>query len=185
MARFAGPGARLLPLMSGVILGMAALLMASASLRATANAIAGDGFVPDQIVVDYFRDGQGQTRFGGRVVSSGEQLRGTDTDLVGIERLRELDRAGRLIGERFPVYYLPARHRWAFVDHVVRFRVQNPDQFELNYLTWVLVNVAMAAAAVVLVRREIRRELTKQRAAALEKAAAKPQASRAPARRTK
>jgi hypothetical protein len=166
-------GARLLPLLGGVVLGIVAIMMASASLRATATALARDGFVHDQIVVEHFRDGpgRGQGGFGGHVVSTGEQLRGTDDDLVGIERLRELDGAGRLIGERFPVYFLPAGHRWAFVDYLVRFRVQNPEQFEMNYLTWILVNLAMASAAVFLVRREIRRELTKQRAEAGEKAA--------------
>lgn len=75
---------------------------------------------------------------------------------VSFERLAELEAAGRIAGPREPVDYLPPDAPGAFLDPTIRFRVQEPDMFDVDARGWVIVNVIAALGAVWLFRRGMR-----------------------------
>ena len=92
-------------------------------------------FVRDEFEVDYFSQGRKSNTLGGHVVSTGETLSTYDEGIIipgGLSRRRQLVAEKRLVGHRFPIWYLPAEGFWRFVDRIAGFRVISPEQFEAS-----------------------------------------------------
>jgi hypothetical protein len=132
----------------GLLLAVVAFMMLEQSLRWMATSLARSSFTKAELQIDHLRDQPGKGGFAvdGRIVSSGELIHTTETLAVSVERLRELEAAGRIPGAREPVHYLPADAPWAFVDPAIRIRVQSPDIFATNALGWTIVNVSSPPA---------------------------------------
>lgn len=139
-------------------MAVVSLMMIEQSARWLLTSATRAEFVADEFQIDYLRDqpGRGGFAYGGRIVSSGETVHTTVTNIVSIERLRELQAAGAIPGAREPVRYLASLSGVAALDAVFAFRIQSPDTFEIDAAGWVVVNVLFAAGAVWLIRRGVR-----------------------------
>ena len=144
-------------LLPGLLLAVIAFMMIEQPLRWLATSLTRSGFTKTEFQIDHLRDQPGKGGFAvdGLVVSSGERIHTTESLIVSVERLRELEAAGKIPGAREPVHYLRADAPWASLDPLVRFRVQSPETFEANAGGWVVFNVLFAAGAVWLIRRTV------------------------------
>jgi hypothetical protein len=145
-------------ILPGLLLAIVALMMLEQSLRWAATAAVRRHFIKTEFQIDHLRDRPGKGGFAlhGHVVSSGEVFHTDAPNEVSLERLRELDAAGRIPGAREPVHYLPPDAPGAFLDPAVRFRVQEPDMFAVDGRGWVVVNVLVGVVTVWLLRRGVR-----------------------------
>ena len=115
-------------------------------------------FVRDEFEVDHFSQGRKSTNIKGHVVSTGETLSTYDEGIIipgGLERRRERLAQKRLVGYRFPVWYLPATGFWRFVDRINHFRVLSPEQFEESdesRVVWLGVGAAFWLTGALLLR---------------------------------
>jgi hypothetical protein len=117
----------------GLVLLIVAIFIAPMNLRDVSIFLNRDEFVRDEFEVDYFSQGTRSQSFGGHVVSTGESLSTHNDGLIipgGLAGRRELQEEKRLVGHRFPVWYLPRRGFWGFVDQVSPFRVISAEVFE-------------------------------------------------------
>jgi len=145
---------------AGLVATVIAIFMLPSSLRPLVTAMTRSGFGADQLRLESFRDPLGRsvggTILSGQIVSSGEPLSTRRTSIVGLDRLRELNRAGTIEGHLVPVYYYPPGGLSSAVDAILEFRVLSPEEFEggvpFGYLA---VNVAFVAAGWWFVRRGI------------------------------
>ena len=91
-------------------------------------------------------------------MSTGETLSTYDEGVIipgGLERRRELLAQKRLVGHRFPVWYLPANGFWRVVDKINQFRVLSPEQFEesdASRVVWLGVGAAFWLTGALLLR---------------------------------
>ena len=133
-------------------------MMLEQSARWLLTSAARGGFVRDEFEITHMRDnpGRGGFGYGGQVVSSGETISTGTTIIVSLDRLRELNAAGKIPGAREPVHYLPPQAPWTVLDYVVRFRVQAPDDFETNAFGWTIVNIVFGVGAAWLIRKGVR-----------------------------
>ena len=145
-------------ILPALLLSIVALMMIEQSLRWAATAVVRRHFTRTEFQIDHLRDepGKGGFALDGHVVSSGEVFHTTTPHEVSLERLRELEAAGRIPGAREPVHYLPPDAPGAFLDPTIRFRVQEPDMFDVDARSWVVVNVLIAVIATWLFRRGVR-----------------------------
>lgn len=146
----------------GLVMEIIAIFMASATVRYACVAINRDEFVRDAIEIEFFKEGSRNSSFRieGRIVSSGERYV-TRREVVGIEQLRQLALQGSIPGHRSPVWYLPRRGVWAWIDWVSEFRVLSPDELESPLATgvgFVVFNIAFALGGALLIRRGIGRK---------------------------
>jgi hypothetical protein len=149
---------RPLPMGCGLLLAVLALFMAPATLRYLCAELNRDGYVADQLELEFYRpsDVHSDSIIEGHLVSSGERFRTDRDDLVGRERLAALHRDHRIAGARAPVLCLPTQGAWRTVDRVVPFRVLAPGELE-GPPTWAitLVNALIAVGSILLVRRGV------------------------------
>ena len=143
---------------AGLLLAVAALFMAQATLRLVCMELNRSAYVPDQLELEHFREGRSglhETMFEARLVSTGEPIRTGRTGLAGLDHLRALARENRVAGARVDVYYLPAEGFWKIVDRVNPFRIMPPSEFEGGVPTVVVVavNALIAAGSILLIRR--------------------------------
>lgn len=92
-------------------------------------------FVRDEFEVDYFSQSRKSTSFKGHVVSTGEPFVTRDEGIIisgGLSRRRQLLEEKRLVGHRFPVWYLPPKPFWSLVDKINHFRVVSPEEFSAS-----------------------------------------------------
>jgi hypothetical protein len=145
-------------MLPGMLFALLALAMLEQSARWLATSATRSRFTKTELQIDHVSDRGGEDGFAvdGRIVSSGELIHTTETHAVPLDRLRELQAAGRIPGAREPVYYLPADAPLAFLHPTLRFRVQAPREFETDALDWTIVNGLVAAGAVWLIRRGVR-----------------------------
>lgn len=145
-------------MLAGLLLAVAAVMMLEQSARWVVTSVARSRFSKTEFQIDHLSDEPGEGRFAvdGRIVSSGELIHTTETHAVPLDRLRELQAAGRIPGAREPVHYLPADDRLAFLHPTIRFRVQAPGEFQTEALGWTSVNGLVAVSAVWLIRRAVR-----------------------------
>ncbi len=145
-------------ILPALLLSVVAVMMIEQSLRWAATAAVRRHFTNTEFQIDHLRDepGKGHFALDGHIVSSGEVIHTTVTNAVSLERLRDLEAAGRIPGAREPVHYLPLDAPGAFLDPTIRFRVQEPDMFDIDARGWVVVNVLVAIVAVWLFRRGVR-----------------------------
>lgn len=143
---------------AGLILAILALFMAPMSLRELCVYVNRSDFVPDELQLEFFKPpGKGRGSSGwleGRIVSTGEPYRTDRWQVVGLDRLHELSREGRLQGHRVPVWYLPKHGFWSTIDKINPFRVQAPEEFEQGLPSGLIAaNVVIALGCVLLIRR--------------------------------
>ena len=145
-------------ILPALLLSIVAVMMLEQSLRWAATAAVRRHFTKTEFQIDHLRDepGKGGFALDGHIVSSGEVIHTTDTHAVSLDRLRELDAAGRIPGAREPVHYLPTDAPGAFLHPTIRFRLQEPDMFDVDARGWVVVNVLVTASAIWLFRRGVR-----------------------------
>ena len=122
----------------GLLLAVLAVMMLEQSGRWLLTAMSRASFVRNEFEITNLRDqpGRGGFGYGGRVVSTGETVASKSSIIVSLERLRELDAAGAIPGARVPIYYLPPRQPWTALDYAIAFRVQSPDDFEIDASVW-------------------------------------------------
>jgi hypothetical protein len=142
---------------AGLLLAVAALFMAQATLRLVCVELNRADYVPDQLELEHFREGRGRQDMiiEARLLSTGAPIRTTRTGLVGLDRLRALARENRVAGTRVDVFYLPVEGFWSVVDRVSPFRIMPPGEFEggVPTLVVVAVNALLAAGSILLIRR--------------------------------
>ena len=145
-------------MLAGLLLALLAAMMLEQSARWLVTSASQSRFTKTELQIDHLRDAGGEDGFAvdGHIVSSGESIHTSETHAVPLDRLRELQAAGRIPGAREPVYYLAADAPLAFLHPTIRFRVQGPGEFETNALGWTIVNALVAVAAVWLIRRGVR-----------------------------
>ena len=140
---------------AGLIAAVLTLFMAPMSLRELCTSVNHRDFVPDELQLEHFSEAGGDSpALEARLVSTGERYR-PDTSVVGLDRLRELGRAGKVEGYRVAVRYLPVRGGfWAGVDRINQFRVRTPEDFDEGFpAVLVAANLVFAAGGVLLIRR--------------------------------
>ena len=140
---------------AGLLTAVLALFMAPMSLREFCTSVNLRDFVPDELRLEHFSEAGGDSpALEARLVSMGERYR-PDTSVVGLDRLRELSREGKVEGYRVPVRYLPGRGGfWAGVDRVNQFRVRTPEDFDDGFpAVLVAANLVIAMASIFLIRR--------------------------------
>ena len=140
----------------GLMLLWVAIFILPMNLRDVSIFLNRDEFVRDEFEVDHFSRGKYGT-LGGHVVSTGETLSTTNDSLIigGLDRRRELLEQKRLVGHRFPVWYLPRKGFWGFVDTVSRFRVISAEVFEQPdppKAVWLGIGAGFWAAGILLLR---------------------------------
>jgi hypothetical protein len=145
-----------------------AILMTPATVRYACVFINRGEFIRDTFEIEFFNEGShgSPSTIEGRIVSSGERYLTQRTDLVGLEQLRQLALQGGIQGHRAPVWYLPRRGVWAWIDRVNEFRLAPPSEFETPLafdVGFAAINFAFALGGALLVRREIRRALKESR----------------------
>jgi hypothetical protein len=142
----------------GLLILTVSLLFVPKNLRDVGILLNRGDFVRDEFEVDYFSQGRRSNTFGGHVVSTGETLSTRDEGVIisgGLERRRELVAQRRLLGRRFPVWYLPAGGGWRFLDMISQFRVISPDVFEESVqsrVVWLGVGAGFWLAGALLLR---------------------------------
>jgi hypothetical protein len=142
----------------GLLVLTVSLLFVPKNLRDVGILLNRSEFVRDEFEVDYFSEGRKSNTFGGHVVSTGETLSTYDEGVIisgGLARRRELVAQKRLVGHRFPVWYLPARGGWRFFDKISQFRVISPDEFEdsdQSRVVWLGVGAAFWLTGALLFR---------------------------------
>jgi len=144
------------PMAAGLLLLVATLFMAPMSIRELCVFVNRGDYVGDQLQLEFFRDESGGDSpwMEGHIVSTGERYRTDRVSLVGLDRLRALQKEHRLEGERVAVRYLPKRGLWGAIDKVVPFRVRSPEEFDQGLPAGLIAfNAAAAAASVLLIRR--------------------------------
>jgi hypothetical protein len=140
---------------AGLIMAVLTLFMAPMSLREFCTSVNRRDFVPDELQLERFSEAGGDSpSLEARLVTTGEHYR-PDTSIVGLDRLRELSRGGKVEGYRVPVRYLPKSGGfWAGVDRVNQFRVRTPDDFDDGFPAGlVAANLVIAMASILLIRR--------------------------------
>jgi hypothetical protein len=131
-------------LAAGVVLAVAALYMATLTLRETCTQINLGGFVRTEFIVSGIADGS-ESLVNARVAVGGEEFR--RVSIAGV------DPAKRLKGYRAPVWYLKGSETWRTVDRVLPFRVQSVEEFgAYSYPLLLGGNLLIAVAAIVLLR---------------------------------
>lgn len=145
-------------ILPALLLSVVAAMMLEQSLRWAATALVRRHFTTTEFQIDHLRDDPGKGGFAldGHVVSSGEVIHTSTTLAVSLDRLRDLEAAGRIPGAREPVHYLPPDAPGAFLDPIILFRVQAPDVFAVDGRGWVVANVLIVVGAVWLFRRGVR-----------------------------
>jgi hypothetical protein len=154
-------GSRTAAMAAGLLSALLALFMAPMSLRETCTYVNRRDFVVDELELEHFTEesgGDSSASFEGHLVSTGERYVTDNVSTVGLERLRELSREKRVEGYRVPVRYLPKQEGfWAGVDRINQFRVRTPGDFDHGFPAGlVAINVVMALASILLIRRVVR-----------------------------
>jgi hypothetical protein len=152
----------------GLVMTVVAVFIAPVTVRSLCILINRGGFVQDAFEIEFLHEGTraSSRTLEGRIVSSGERFVTKRIDLVGDEQRRQLTAQGRIPGHRLPVWYLPRRGVWAWVDRVADFRLLSPEEFETPLafdVGFAAFNIAFALGGALLVRREIRRALKESR----------------------
>ena len=85
-------------ILPALLLSIVAIMMLEQSLRWAATAAVRRHFTKTEFQIDHLRDepGKGGFALDGHIVSSGEVIHTTESHAVSLERLRELDAAGRI-----------------------------------------------------------------------------------------
>lgn len=127
-----GIGPRIL-VAAGLIAIVLAAFMTPLVIRSICIAAHYDEYTPDTFHVEYYSE-QGDTSFGGYVVSSGERYADDNANLVGdLEFVRKLDREKKLQDYLAPILYIPrSQGLWKMVDFFNRFRIIRPDEIKLS-----------------------------------------------------
>jgi hypothetical protein len=152
----------------GLVMTAVALFIAPLAVRSLCILINRGAFIQDAFEIEFLHEGSraSSRRLEGRIVSSGERFVTKRIDLVGDEQRRQLAAQGRIPGHRLPVWYLPRRGVWAWIDRVADFRLLSPEEFETPLafdVGFPAFNIAFALGGALLVRREIRRALKESR----------------------
>jgi hypothetical protein len=152
----------------GLVMAIIAIFMAPETVRSLCISVNRGNFVQDAFEIEFFNEESHASSqiLEGHIVSSGERFIIQRIDVIGLERLRQLALQGNIPGHRAPVWYLPRRGVWAWIDRLNEFRVLSPDEFEIPLATkvgFVTLNIAFALGGALLVRREIRRALKESR----------------------
>jgi hypothetical protein len=152
----------------GLVMTVVAVFIAPVTVRSLCILINRGGYVQDAFEIEFLHEGTraSSRTLEGRIVSSGERFVTKRIDLVGDEQRRQLTAQGRIPGHRLPVWYLPRRGVWAWVDRVADFRLLSPEEFETPLafdVGFAAFNIAFALGGALLVRREIRRALKESR----------------------
>ena len=152
------PTSATVAVLCGLFILTASLLIVPMNLRDVSIMLNRGDFVRDEFEVDYFSQGRKRNTLGGHVVSTGETLSTSEENLIiagGLARRRQLQEEKRLVGHRFPVWYLPAKGFWGLVDTLSRFRVISPDEFEhsnQSRVLWLGIGAAFYLTGALLVR---------------------------------
>ena len=151
-------GGRTGAMATGLIMGVVALFMAPMSLRETCTLVNRADFIVDELQLEEFRDesgGDSSAALEGHLVSTGEHFVTEDVSIIGLDRLRTLQREKKVEGFRVPMHYLPKQEGfWAIVDRVCQFRVRTPQDFEHGFpAPLVAANIVIAAVSIALIRR--------------------------------
>lgn len=145
------------PMAAGLLLAVVTLFMAPMSIREVCTSFNGSDFVKDELELEEFRPSRGghsEDWLTGHIVSTGEPFATDRTNLVGLDRLRDLSREGKLVGYRVPIWYLPKHGVWPAIDWINPFRVRSPEDFAQGFPAGlVAANVLFAVISVFLIRR--------------------------------
>ena len=143
-----GKGAFLL----GIVLAFLTLCLAQNTLREIVIGWRRDDYVRDEFMVSSVSSLDDAPTLHGQIVSSGETVN-VPLSLVGpdFDRFREMQREGRIKGQRVPVMYLPQELPWwLWGAHV---RMIHVSQFEDHFGGWriaVAITVPLAVVSVFL-----------------------------------
>lgn len=141
---------------AGLILAVMALFMAPMSVRELCTWLNRADYVRDELQLEYFHPesgGHSSAWVEGRIVSTGEPYRTDRREVVGFERVRELDREHRLQGYRLPVWYLPKHGVWSAIDKLSPFRVRSLEELDQGLPAGLIAaNGVIALASVFLIR---------------------------------
>jgi hypothetical protein len=142
----------------GIVLAIPALFLAKATMQETFIGLHRHDYVRDELVVESFSSRPASLH--GKIASTGESVT-VSVGVAGPDRLhrfRELQREGRLHGDRVPVWYLPqAAPWWWWGAHGAR--VVDVWQSGDRFGTWriaVTINIALALASIILIRRGLK-----------------------------
>jgi hypothetical protein len=140
-------------LVVGILLAFLTLAFAHATLRAIYIGLHRDDYVRDELVVSSMSSPFEDTYLGGQIASGGESV-WVPGEVAGpdFNRLRELQREGRIKGHRIPVWYLPQETPW-WLSGSNQVRVIHVSQFEGPFSGWsigVAITAPMAIVSVLL-----------------------------------
>ena len=143
-----GKGAFLL----GIVLAFLTLCLAQNTLREIVIRLHRDDYVRDELVASSVSSLDDAPTLHGQIVSSGETV-SVPLNLVGpdFDRFREMQREGRIKGQRVPVRYLPQQLPWWLSGAHVR--IIHVSQFEDHFGGWrtaVAITVPLAVVTVFL-----------------------------------
>jgi hypothetical protein len=137
----------------GIFLAFLTLCLGTATLRQIYIGLHQNDYVRDELVVSSVSSLDDEATLHGQIASSGETVSvplgvaGADYD-----RFREMQRDGRIKGQRVPVWYLPQETPW-WLSGNNQVRVLNVSQFEDHFGGWrtgVAITVPLAFVSVFL-----------------------------------
>jgi hypothetical protein len=154
--RETGPGEKPTPwaFVLGILLAFVTLCLAQATLREIYIGRHRDRYVRDELVVSSITNPHDDTYLGGEMASSGDfvWVPGSVAG-PGFNRLRELQREGRIKGHRIPVWYLPEETPW-WLSGATPVRLIHISQFEDRFGGWrtaVAITIPLAIVNVLLI----------------------------------
>jgi len=137
----------------GILLVFLTLCLGHATLREIYIGLHRDDYVRDELVVSSVSSLDDEATLHGQIASSGETV-SVPLGVVGpdFDRFRELQREGRIKGQRVPVWYLPQETPW-WLSGNNQVRIIRVSQFEDHFGGWrtgVAITVPLAIVSVFL-----------------------------------
>jgi hypothetical protein len=146
----------------GIVLAIPSLFLAEAMLREIFIGLHRDDYVRDELVVSSLSSLDDEASLHGQIASTGESVT-VPVSVAGpacLDRFRELQREGRIKGQRVSVWYLPQETPWWWWG-AGKARIINVSQSDDRFGRWriaVAITVPLAIVSVFLVlygRKEI------------------------------
>lgn len=139
----------------GILLALLSLCLALATVREIYIGLHRDDYVRDELVVSSLSNPSEEHQLlHGQIASTGETVSVRLSSVAGpdFDRFRQLQREGRIKGQRVPVWYLPQETPW-WLPGANEFRFIHVSQFEDRYGGWrtaVAITVPLAIVSVFL-----------------------------------
>jgi hypothetical protein len=145
---------------AGLLLAVASLFMIPMSVREVCTLVNRNDFILDELQLDSYSESSGNDSpvLEGHLISTGERYVFDYVSIVGLDRLRQLQREKAVEGYRLTVRYLPRQKGlWAMIDRASQFRVRSLEDFDQGFPAGlVAANIVIAVLSIVLIRRGVR-----------------------------